>query len=320
MQKNNYNPKSLVKYLRGGYNSHRELNYLVEQEHLGFVVGSNFSIGDTCDYPFYLRSCAKPLQASLIIDYNLNFTEEETAICCASHAGEKCHVELAKRLLNKIGISESLLKCGLHAPLSKTEQEKMLLNNEEINIFQNNCIGKHIMMLALCKQNNWEFETYDDINHPLQKIIKEQIYKLCEVEGMDYPITKDGCGVPIHSMPLKNILRGYINLFTSERYKKIRAAYRNYPYIIGGENRTDTKILQNSKNLVAKVGAGGLCVVVNTELQEGFIVKILDCDMKAREFTVFSLLEQLEWANIPMDTDIKTLHGETIGFMEFCGI
>ena len=53
---------------------------------------------------------------------------------------------------------------------------------------------------------------------------------------------------------------------------------------------------------------------------KGFIVKILDCDMKAREFTVFSLLEQLEWANIPMDTDIKTLHGETIGFMEFCGI
>ena len=92
MYRDNYLPQRLVKHFRGE---------LTEQEHLGFVLTSDFEFGDSFGCPFYLRSCAKPLQASLIIDYDLDFTLEEIAICCASHAGEKCHVELAKRLLNK---------------------------------------------------------------------------------------------------------------------------------------------------------------------------------------------------------------------------
>ena len=56
--------------------------------------------GDTLEYPFYLRSCAKPLQAALLIDEKLDeelgLTSEEIAIGCASHAGEDCHVQTAK--------------------------------------------------------------------------------------------------------------------------------------------------------------------------------------------------------------------------------
>ncbi|MGN0018696.1 MAG: asparaginase [Candidatus Gastranaerophilaceae bacterium] len=319
MLQNKYTPKTLIQYYRGGFINGQSLSYLVEQEHFGFVLGTNFKIGEPYNYPFYLRSCAKPLQASLAIDNDLDLTEEELAICCASHTGEVCHVELAKKLLNKIGISEDKLKCGFHKPISKTEKEKLILFNQKENVFQNNCVGKHIMMLALCKKNNWDIETYDEMNHPLQQKIKEKIYELCEIEDKIYPITKDGCGVPIHSMPLENILKGYLNLFTSEKYKKIAQAYRNYPYIIGGEDRTDTKIIQNSNNLIAKVGAGGLCTVINLEKKEGFIVKILDCDMKAREITVLSILKRLKWADIWFDDDIKTLHDEIIGKIKFVG-
>ena len=319
MLQNKYNPKTLIQYFRGGFINGQSLNYLIEQEHFGFVVGSDFSIGDSYNYPFYLRSCAKPLQASLIIDYNLDFSEEEIALCCASHAGEPCHVNLAKNLLKKIGLTENNLKCALHKPISKTEQEKLILSGKQETIFQNNCVGKHIMMLALCNLNNWDLNSYDEINHPLQQIIKEKIYDLCEIKNDKYPITKDGCGVPIHSMPLKNILKGYLNLFTSNKYQKIANAYRNYPYIIGGENRTDTKIMQNSDNLIAKVGAGGLCVVINIEQKKGFLVKILDCDMKAREITVLNILKRLKWANIDIDDDIKTLHDEIVGKIKFVG-
>ncbi|MBQ3311338.1 asparaginase [bacterium] len=319
MLQNKYTPKTLVQYFRGGFVNNQSLNYLIEQEHYGFVVGTKFKVGEPYDYPFYLRSCAKPLQASLIIDYNLDFTEEETAICCASHAGEPCHVELAKKLLNKIGIDKSKLKCGFHKPISRSEQDKLLLSNQKESIFHNNCVGKHIMMLALCKKNNWDIETYDEMNHPLQQEIKRKIYELCEIGNRNYPITKDGCGVPIHSMPLENILKGYINLFTDEKYVKIANAYRNYPYIIGGESRTDTKIMQNSDNLIAKVGAGGLCVVINLEKKEGFVVKILDCDMKAREITILSILKRLKWADIDFDDDIKTLHDEIVGKIKFVG-
>lgn len=322
---NKTKPQLLVEYIRDG---------LAEQSHYGFVVLADKNrafdfTGEDKDYPFYLRSCAKPLQASLIIDYGLDkhfdMTSEEIAICSASHAGEEIHVNTAVNLLKKTGLDESYLKCGFHKPISKTEQEKLLLSGKKENVFQNNCVGKHIMMLAICKIKNWDLNTYYEAEHPLQKAIKEKIYDLCHINThkldcfgkslamTSYPITKDGCGVPIHSMPLKNMLHGYLNLFCNPKYDKITNAFRNNPYIIGGENRLDTNIMQNSHNLIAKVGAGGLCIVVNLQEEEAFIVKICDCDMKAREIVVVDTLKNLHWADINIDRNIKTLHGEVIG-------
>ncbi|MDR1327049.1 MAG: asparaginase [Heliobacteriaceae bacterium] len=296
---------SLVKYIRDG---------LVEQEHFGFIVLANKEkvierIGEDHDYPYFLRSCAKPLQASLAADYGLDFTPEEIALCCASHAGEEIHVEIARNFLKRTGVKESDLKCGLHRPLSKS------VPAGQETVFHNNCIGKHIMMLAICALNGWDLGTYYEAGHPLQLAIKEKINALCGVKT-DYPVTKDGCGVPIMSMPLRKILKGYLELFCS--YGQIRDAFLNYPYIIGGQNRLDTKIMEHgSGNLIAKVGAGGLCVVVNIECKEGFIVKIADSDMKAREIAVIDTLKNLRWADIPIEREIKTLHGEVVGEMYF---
>lgn len=312
MVSNNTEPSLLVEFERDG---------LVEREHHGFIVladkDRSFDFtGDDKNYPFYLRSCAKPLQASLLIDYGMDkyyeMTEEEIALCCASHAGEEIHVKTAVGLLKKIGLDESYLKCGFHKPLSKTEQNKMLLAGTHENIFQNNCSGKHIMMLGLCKIKNWDLGTYDEVTHPLQQAIKSKINKLCKVTK-EYPITKDGCGVPIFSMPLKNMLYGYLNLFCNPEYEKIKNAFLNHPYIIGGEDRTDTKIIANSSGIVAKVGAGGLCIVVNTINEKAFIVKIADCDMQARELVVLQVLKNLHWADIATSHDINTLHGEIVG-------
>lgn len=302
----------LVTYNRDG---------LIEREHYGYVVRCDRihvaeKIGDDKNYPFYMRSCAKPLQAALLIDYELdkkfNLTEEEIAICCASHAGESIHIETVRKLLEKFGVSESKLKCGNHDPISKSAQNELLLQGEEATAIHNNCSGKHAMMLGLCKANDWDMDNYDNPNHPLQVGIKKKIYELCEIKT-EYPITKDGCGVPIPSMPLANMVKGYLNLFCNPKYEKIKNAFLNQPYIIGGENRTDTKIMTNSNGLIAKVGASGLCVVLNTELEEAFVVKICDTDMTAREFVTIDLINNLHWANIEISHDIKTHTNEKIG-------
>lgn len=300
---------------------------LVDEMHSGFVFYTDQNEyknlkGYADDYPFYMRSCAKPLQAALIIDYGMDkfyqMSEEEIAVCSASHAGEKVHTDIIKGLLDKIGLDESYLKCGFHQPLSKTRQKELLLDNIKLSTLHNNCSGKHTMMLGLCKMNGWDLKTYDEPNHPLQIEIKKKIYELCKVD-LEYPMTTDGCGVPIVSMPLHNMLKGYINLFCSENYEKISNAFLNHPYLIGGEDRTDTKIIKSAQmfggsKLVAKVGAGGLCIVVNVEKSAGFVVKISDCDMKARELVVFDIINKLQWANIEIDNKIKTLHGEQVGF------
>ena len=315
MQNNNLSPEILVEYVRDG---------LIEQEHRGFVVLANKDkaldyVGDSKNYPFFLRSCAKPLQASLIIDYEMDkifhMDEKEIAFCCASHAGEKLHTDIAEKLLQKMGIDENYLRCGLHKPLSKTRQIEMLLNKESETQLQNNCSGKHIMMLGLCKINDWSLEDYYKTDHPLQITIKNKIYELCSIKH-EYPITTDGCGVPIASMPLENMLKGYLNVFCNEKYEKIKNSFLNNPYIIGGEDRTDTFIMQNSKGIIAKVGAGGLCIVVNIKQEEAFVIKISDCDMRARELVVCQVLKNLQWADIKTDKTIKTLHGDIVGEIE----
>ena len=142
-------PERLVKYIRDG---------LVEQEHFGFIVLCSRekvigTTGETNNYPFFLRSCAKPLQASLLIDFGMdkffNMTQEEIALCCASHAGEEIHTRTAQNLLEKIGLEPTALKCGLHKPLSKTEQEKLLINGESENVFHNNCSMQKIKYFAV---------------------------------------------------------------------------------------------------------------------------------------------------------------------------
>lgn len=312
MIKKNTEPAKLVIYNRDG---------LIEKEHFGYVVRCDRDrviekIGDDKNYPFYMRSCAKPLQAALMIDYELdkkfNLTEEEIAICAASHAGEKIHVDIVKSILDKFGISPSKLKCGNHEPISKTAQNELLLNGEEPSAIHNNCSGKHAMMLGLCKLNDWDMDNYDNINHPLQQEIIKKIYELCEIKT-EYPITKDGCGVPIPSMPLVNMAKGYLNLFCNPKYAKLKNAFLNHSYVIGGEDRTDTMIIENSDNLVAKVGAGGLCIVVNTKLEEAFVVKICDADMTAREFVTVDLINNLRWTNIKLCHDIETNLHDKVG-------
>lgn len=312
MNQINTTPAKLVIYKRDG---------LIEQEHFGYVIRADKNkiiekIGEDANYPFFLRSCAKPLQAALMIDYGLDtkykLTEDEIAVCAASHAGEQLHTELVENILNKFEISPQKLKCGEHAPISKAAQDNLLINGKKATALHNNCSGKHAMMLGLCKLNDWDMDNYDNINHPLQQEIKKKIYELCEVKT-EYPITKDGCGVPIYSMPLGNIIKGYLNLFCNPRYEKIKNAFLNHPYVIGGENRTDTKIISESRNLVAKLGTGGLCAVVNTELEEGFIVKICDSNMQAREIVTADLINNLHWSKISVSHDITTLQNEKVG-------
>ena len=312
-----------VNYIRDG---------LVEESHDGYI-----SFGDDNNMqPYYLRSCAKPLQASLLIDYGIDFTPEELAFCSGSHSGEDCHIRIANQILNKLGLSEKDLQCGIHAPLSHSMQDKMLLNGESPTQLHNNCSGKHLGFLALCLKNNWDIKTYYEPNHPLQIEVKRKIYELCEADcdyptttdgcggkcnSLDeYPTTTDGCGVPIVSMPLRNLVIGYKNL--CKKYPEIINAILNNPYIYGGEDRLDTEIIQKTDNIIAKVGAGGLCSVYNIEKDEGFVLKINSASNPARRIAVLETINNLGWGKVDVDKTIRTIKGKVVGeiAVEYKGI
>lgn len=287
-----------IEYIRDG---------LVEEFHEGIYL--KYKTHKRTIHPYYLRSCAKPLQATLLVDDGADLTSEELALCCGSHAGEECHIKIARQILNKYGIDENLLKCGIHAPLSRTMQDKMLLQGQSPSAIHNNCSGKHIGFLVLCKINGWDMQSYYEKEHPLQKRIVEKINTMCKI-NKNYPMTTDGCGVPILSMPLQNLLEGYIELLS---YEKIISAIQSNPYIYGGENRLDTEIIEKTKRIIAKVGAGGLCVVLNTLIKDAFVIKINDASMEARRFAVLETINKLGWGNVEYDNKIKTISGTVVG-------
>lgn len=264
---------------------------------------------------FLLRSLAKPFQASVMADFKThefyNFTKEEIAISAASHIGDCEHTQHVLGILNKIGLSEDYLQCGTHKPLIDTIQNPAPINN--------NCSGKHAMMLAVCKQQGYDINSYLDPKNPLQKEIYKKHLELCACSPSDMVLSYDGCNAPIYAIPLKNLALGYLNLFLDEKYKFLKDAYLKCPDIMGGQNRTDSVIIKSGGGkLIAKVGAGGFLAVLNLESKEVLIIKMTTEDYKAREVAAQNMLLKLGWIKEKFfDTAIKTSCGIPVGEWEF---
>ena len=98
---------------------------MVESFHRGAAIVVN-SQGETIaafgdvNRPIYPRSAIKPLQAIVLVEsgavecYKLG--NEQIALACASHSGESTHVNGVRRWLEKIGLDESVLECGVQYP------------------------------------------------------------------------------------------------------------------------------------------------------------------------------------------------------------
>ena len=69
-----------------------------------------YRIGDP-DYFTYMRSTAKPLQASAAVECgaidHFKITDAELAVMCGSHIGDQYHIDALESILAKIGLSES---------------------------------------------------------------------------------------------------------------------------------------------------------------------------------------------------------------------
>lgn len=280
-------------------------NNIVEKQHFGFVIVVDknenivFKIGDDENKKFWLRSASKPFQASLIIKSGayekFRLTLDELAVCCASHAGTDEHIKRVKSVLNKIGLSESHLKCGASEPLDKESMDFLIKNNLKPSPVHNNCSGKHAGMLAVCMANNLDVENYLDFNHPHQKEIKKTVAEFCNYDEKDIETGRDGCLAPVHSMPHCKAGVGYLNIFSDKDYRLIKEAFQQYPVLIGGNDRLDTEIIKaSSGKLVSKVAAEGLCITISPEQEKAVIVKILDADIKARSIVTAEILKHID--------------------------
>jgi L-asparaginase II len=280
----------LVRVIRSG---------LVESVHAGHVAVCDASgrllasVGDP-HRVVYSRSSMKPLQAAVSLGRMGEPPPPElVAVMCASHNGEPIHVAAVRRLLRCAGVPASALGCPPALPASGGQARPV----RPRPIFHN-CSGKHAGMLAACRASGWDLGSYLDPRHPLQRAVLRAVRR---GTGVERPVIGvDGCGAPVHGLPLSAMATLFARLARPERLGPeapgaalATAAMRLHPYLVAGRGRSDTLLLSEVPGVVSKVGAEALhCAALLAE-GVGVAVRIHDGGERAAAPALIHALVQL---------------------------
>lgn len=263
-------PEPLVEVRRGSLAESRHRGHIVAVDGDGVIVAS---LGEPEKLVTYLRSSAKPHQAIPLVATGaadrFRLTEQELALACGSHSGEPAHEATARSMLDKLGLDESALKCGLHEPFSREATRLLRQRGERPRVLQNNCSGKHAGMLALALHLGAPVETYDHPENPAQLAIARTVEQFSGVPLEDIAVGVDGCGVPVFGVTVRAMALMYARLVapppdfdeeTRAACRRIVAAMTTHPEMVGGPvERFDTEIMRAAHGrVVSKIGAEGV--------------------------------------------------------------
>ena len=278
-----------------------------ESIHVAFavIVDSEGQIIYSTGDPHYLtciRSSLKPFQAAASVKIGAvdaaGFNEKELALMCASHKGEKIHVDTALSMIKKLELKIDDFECGSHYPSDTITRHKMIRENEVASALHNNCSGKHAGMLALAKYLEADTEGYINEQHPVQKTILEYVAKLSGEP--DIPTETDGCSAPTPFMTLKTIAEIFQSLASCKKpeLKRVYDSMVAYPELVGGTNHFDSMFISalDGKGVTKVGGESVRGISLNTEKYGpiGVSIKILDGSFRAMPLAVMKLLDHLE--------------------------
>jgi L-asparaginase II len=272
----------VLRTTRNGVVERQEYGQCVVTDAAGSVL---WHAGDP-DYVTYLRSSAKPFQATALalsgaVDrFGLN--PAHVAIACGSHHAEPDHVLTALDMLRRAGVSPAALQCGAH-DLAEPEASRLARAGIAPTPLHNNCSGKHAGMLAAAQALGAPLGSYLDPEHPVQRLIARTLAQVSGLspEGMHLGI--DGCSAPNVAMPMRAMACAFARLGEPERVggevgaalAHIGAAMRRHPWMVSGTTGFDTALMGHAGiPLISKGGAEGLhCVALPTR-GLGLAVKI----------------------------------------------
>lgn len=249
------------------------------------------------------RSCAKFFQVMPFIASGgfdqLQWGPEELALACASHGGEPEHIAIVARMLASMGLEEGDLACGPHEPLASRGAKLWRESGQQLTRLHNNCSGKHSAMLARARSAGWATRGYEQPEHPVQRSCLGEVSSWTGVPLDDMPIGVDGCGVSVMALALDRMALAYARFARSiqageEVPARIAAAIRANPHLLGGTDRFDTVLLQETNGaVIAKVGAEGVHSVAVPALGIGIALKVEDGALRAQHVAVLVALQQL---------------------------
>lgn len=274
--------------VRGGF---------VEGVHHGSAVVTNpdgtieLEIGDASG-PVFPRSSSKPLQGVAMVRSGLATDGAQLALACSSHSGEDFHVETARAILAGAGLSETDLQNTPDFPLDDDTRIAYIASGLPRQAIVQNCSGKHASMLATCLVNGWDLATYRSPEHPLQVAIADTVRDLT---GSDISaVAVDGCGAPIHAVPLVGLARAFGRIAAAEAgpEAKVAQAIRDFPEYLGGTGRDVTTLIRGLPGAIAKDGAEAVYAVGLAD-GRGIALKVADGAVRARGVLLAAVLRRI---------------------------
>ncbi|MEJ8547073.1 asparaginase [Brevibacillus borstelensis] len=315
----------------------------VESTHLGHVavVDANgnllYSYGDPLRQTF-ARSSMKPIQAIPVVETGtadkFGLEPADLSLCCASHSGEPRHRSRAMDMLIRAGQPEEMLQCGTHVPRDEESYKELICAGKPLTPIYSNCSGKHAGMIATAVHMGEEAATYHLPEHPVQQRILDAVVDLTSYPKEKIVLGTDGCGVPVHRLPLAHYAWAYAKMAKPEVIEnptrrqavtRITDAMIAHPEMVGGNNRYCTDLMTAFAGRVfGKAGAESVYCLGDRQTGIGIAVKIEDGGPRAIYAVVNEVLRQLgigtdgpleklaEYTN-PI---VKNMSGKTVGRIE----
>lgn len=268
-----------------------------------------YSKGEIEHTPIFYRSAMKPIQAIPVFDTDIeekySLSSDEKALFCASQRGENYHQKSLESLIKKLGLKEESLICGESYPLNEQPKIEYVCRGEKKRKLLHNCSGKHLGFLAYSRENDLNMKDYGEVNHPLQERIKEEVEILSEYPKEKMAVGKDGCGVPVYGVPLKNMALSYLKFVNpylvldnnqSNILDRISKTMQANPEIVASHDFICTVLLKD-KNIIAKGGAQGVYCLALKEEKISIALKVLSGTELLWPLIVAKILEKINYQN-----------------------
>jgi L-asparaginase II len=286
-------PPLAVELVRGAAVESRHAVHAVLMDGEGAVVDV---YGDAAR-PTFPRSALKPLQAIALVETGAaeayHLSESELALACASHAGEEKHTTAVAAWLKRLGLDETALECGAHAPSSAPGSPPSVLCN--------NCSGKHAGMVTLALFMKVPVAGYTNPLHPAQQKILQTISEMCGAPVTPATCGIDGCSAPNPLLPLENLARGFATFMNPARLplargaacRRLYEAMTAHPDLVGGTGKLDTVLMTAARGkILSKTGAEGVYACAVPEKDRVLVLKAEDGATRAAQAALFAVLEE----------------------------
>jgi L-asparaginase II len=305
---------------------------------MAVIVNENGSVAQYWGNPNFLtypRSAIKMLQALPLVESGaadkFNLEAKHIALACASHHGEKDHLQALSQWMEKAGVKESQLACGPHLPYDDKSAHEMIRRGQAPTAICNNCAGKHLGLISTCLHFGEDPAGYEKYEHNAQKRLRKFLTEAIKVDHSKTIHGVDGCGIPTYATSLHSLAVGMSSLISQKESATRKAAairildaVKSHPFYVAGSDDFVTAVIQKSQGRsIIKSGAEGVVCGVLPEKRLAFAVKASDGAERAAQVVTASILLQLgglneaEFRALSTYTmpEVKNWKGDVVGQM-----